>query len=67
MKIFDFHHSVFPGEADQVSGATFMLSSVMEFGQILPFRLHPLWNSSLISIEICQEIELLSISYVLMM
>ena len=46
------------GKTNQVSGGLFMLSSVVEFNQILPFRFHPLWNFLLISIEICQEINI---------
>ena len=41
-----------------------MLSSVMEFGQILPFSSNHFGIFLLIFIEICQEIELISITYV---
>ena len=53
------------GEIDQVNDGSFMLSSVVEFIQILPFRFHPLWNFLLISIEISQEIKLISLTYVI--
>ena len=44
-----------------------MLLSVVEFSQVLPFRFHPLLIFLLISIEICQEIELISMTYVIML
>ena len=53
------------GEIDQVNDGSFILSSVVEFIQILPFRFHPLWNFLLISIDISQEIKLISLTYVI--
>ena len=50
----------FWGKADQVSGALFILSSVVNFGQVLPIRSTHFGFFLLIFIEICQEIELIS-------
>ena len=55
------------GEADKVSGASFMLSSAIQFGQNLPFSSTHLGLFLLISIEICQEIELIFITYAIIL
>ena len=51
------------GKADQESSASF----VGEFGQMLPFSSTHLTFFFLISVEICQEIELIFITYVLIL
>ena len=45
-------------KAAQLTGASFMFSSVVEFGPILPFSSTHFRTVLLISIEMCQEIEL---------
>ena len=51
----------------QLNDTLFMLSSVVKFGQILPFSSTHFGIFLLISIEICQEIELMSITYIIML
>ena len=52
------------GEGDQVSGTTFMLLLVVKFSQILHFSSTHFGIHLMISIEIYQEIKLISITYV---
>ena len=62
-RTLDFHHSIFPRrETDQVSGALFLLSSVIKVGQILLIGSIHFGFFLLISIEICQKISLISIT-----
>ena len=50
-----------------MSGASFMLSSVVKFGQVLTFSFTQLEFFLLISIETCQEIELIFVTYVVIL
>ena len=52
----------FRGETNQVNDTSFMLCSVDEFGPILPFSSTHFGIFWLISIDICQETELISIT-----
>ena len=56
VKNFYIHHSIFPRRGRSGKWHFFMLSSVLEFGQILPFSSTHFGIFLLISIEICQEI-----------
>ena len=63
-KFLIFIIQFFRGETDQVRGTSLMLSSAVKFGQILP-----IWSTHFgfflpISIEICHEIWLISITYI---